>query len=850
MSRSRLRRIGSIALATAIAVLGLTPPAHAATPGTIAGTLTYHGAPVANASVYVSPEDTDSFGSSSTDAAGRYSIGDLAPGHYKVVFQAAGHPMQYAYGKADDTTATLIAVTTGATTTVNDALVDPGTISGVLTDSHGGPVAYASVSAYSPTGGNAYAMTASDGSYAIAVFPGSYKVAFNVGSIEQYAHGKTYSDADVFTVAANQVVTVNETLVAAGSIAGHVTRFDGSPAANVQVEAAYADGGSGPFTTTDDSGAYRLDFLKTGAYKMVFSLESGATQAAPDQRSLSTAQTFTVTDGAAITVDESLLPTGSIKGRFTSQAGAGIDGVSVQVTSGFDREWGLYATTDSNGYYAIDDVFVDSGYRVGFSHWDQHIEQWATSKLTVEQADQFAVTAGAITTVDDKKLPTGSIKLTVKDSISGAVVNSFYANVGPVNGEATTGSLILDDVAAGSRTLEVSADGYVYKETPVTVVAGQETAITVTLVPTAKIKVKVVDGVTGAGLQGFIVLLLRPGHFVMPDGIGERTAADGSLTVDVQQGGQYHLFVFPKSGSGYGAQWVGRAGGTGTEPTAQTFTLSNGTTLAGPTIKMDKAGVITGKVTSTTGKPIKNGTVTMAPQSYHSGGGLGAVEVAADGTYKMDFLGPYTWPLLFTAGDHAFQWSDGTADRYHNPSGPLPRRTTSGSGGTTTVTPVQPPATTAPGLPRKTTTADATATSTSSLSTMARPTSTVTTTATGSLPRRTPLFPGVKVVSGQTTVFNYTMKTGVSVKTSVAGLSEGGFIDVYNAVTGDIVGIAWADDLSVGTADLLIPGARVRFYANAGTTETSGWCGGGDYTHAATYTVTSAPTQAFACVVH
>ncbi|MCP2326181.1 hypothetical protein HDA40_004688 [Hamadaea flava] len=778
----------------------MPPAAHAATPGTIAGTFSANGAPLEGVWVNAYSDETDTYGDASTDASGHYSMTGLQPGRYTVLFQSPGRPAQYAYGKVSSDVADLITVTSGATTTVDDSALPAGTISGVLTDSHGSPVPNAQVSASSPSGGYGFGMTQYDGSYAIAVLPGTYTVSFRIGSVEQFAHGKSYQDADVFEVNANATTTVNETLQPVGSITGHVTRSDGTPAVDVEVTALQATGNSAGYAMTDDSGNYRLDYLIPGSYRVQFTLQSGAAQLAHDQRSEATAASFTVTGGGVVTVDESLLPTGSIAGRLTNQAGAGIADVYVSLSSTMTNEY-LSTQTDGSGNYAIDEVFAGSGYKVHFYSPDQHIDQWATGKRTVETATAFTVTGGNTTTVNDKKPASGSVKITAKDSITGAAISSFNAYLGEsgaINGSSTNGSLIFSDVAAGAWDLSVSATGYVFQTVPVTVTAGQQTAVTVTMRPTAKIKVKVVDRATGAGLKDFVVLALSPKDFAMPEGIDGRTAADGTKTVEVNNGGPYHLFVFPKTGSGYGAQWVGPNGGTGSELLASTFSATNGQTITPPTILMDKAGTITGKVTSETGNPIKYGGVTMAPQAYHSGGGFGQVDVAADGTYTIDFLGPYTWPLLFTAQDHAFQWSDGTGYRYGAPAA-LPRRTTS--------------------------------------QTVTGPTS-----VTSVLPRRAPVANGVPVQSGQTTTFNYTMKAGVVVK--VFGVADD-FVDAYNVTTGDFQASGWIQDPAQGASLRMLPGTTVKFQR----TRDWKWCGGATFATAKAYRVTTSPTQTFTCVV-
>lgn len=46
-----------------------------------------------------------------------------------------------------------------------------------------------------------------------------------------------------------------------------------------------------------------------------------------------------------------------------------------------------------------------------------------------------------------------------------------------------------------------------------------------------------------------------------------------------------------------------------------------------------------------------------------SGSGLG-VPINEDGSYTIDFLGPYEWPLLFEAVDQAAQWSGQIGNRF------------------------------------------------------------------------------------------------------------------------------------------------------------------------------------------
>jgi len=56
------------------------------------------------------------------------------------------------------------------------------------------------------------------------------------------------------------------------------------------------------------------------------------------------------------------------------------------------------------------------------------------------------------------------------------------------------------------------------------------------------------------------------------------------------------------------------------------------------------------------------GSVDVLTGHPISGSGLG-VQVNEDGTYTIDFLGPYDWPLLFDEHGQGSQWSGHVGDR-------------------------------------------------------------------------------------------------------------------------------------------------------------------------------------------
>src|SRR5262245_2233372 len=99
MIRTRRRWSMVVAgVAVAAAIVGLPIPAPAdPTTGSLAGHLTDAGAPVPDASVYLSDSNDNFVGSTSTDADGAYTFADVAAGSYRVTFNLAGGLTQYAH---------------------------------------------------------------------------------------------------------------------------------------------------------------------------------------------------------------------------------------------------------------------------------------------------------------------------------------------------------------------------------------------------------------------------------------------------------------------------------------------------------------------------------------------------------------------------------------------------------------------------------------------------------------------------------------------------------------------------------------------------------------------------------
>lgn len=546
-----------------------------------------------------------------------------------------------------------------------------GTVTGTVT-SGGSPVAKVVVAI--DTGDPAaalYSETDATGSFTLAqVPPGSYVVCFYPpGDQPSSCYGAEDAQRDAATridVAAGDTVSdIDASLPSIVTIRGTVRTTSGDDAAATLVRATPADGSS-VSTTTDDTGAFRLDGLVPGTYEVcAIPLAEAPIQFDTECLDGIVAQKGSTTEVSVVVPDDS-----GISGRVSDADDEPVAGASVEIRSATSGEASFVSTGPDGSFRA-------RGVEAGDYSVCVHPAAPATGPHLLAQCvdgtpGDVALPRASVT-VEAGSFTTADLTLTLAGAISGTVTDLADRPLGDVDVEATG-----DGGLSVSSTVATSADGsYTIADLPAgsytvcfrltNLLAGQfvpECFDDQVSLADAATSVDVRTGQTttdvdaqlagGASVSGTVA----GGEQSAPDVAIELTSSTGSTffatadatgrwTVSGLPAGTYRVCAYPPFGPLQPLHSSCHGGPDLASATA--IEVGAEAAVSDIAIELPAAGTIAGTIVGAGDVPLAGVEVAVIPQG--SDGAFITTETGESGQYRVGGLPPGPYAVCFYPAD-------------------------------------------------------------------------------------------------------------------------------------------------------------------------------------------------------
>jgi protocatechuate 3,4-dioxygenase beta subunit len=369
-----------------------------------------------------------------TNSSGQYSL-TVNPGSYHLLaYDPSGVYATSYYSNAESFETSALVNVSGAVTNVDFALVKAGYLAGTVTSSNGTPLAGITVAVYNGNGTRrGFTQTDSAGHYILSVPPGTYAVAAFDTTLKYvttfYSNQESFETANPLAVTASQTTLANFALADAVQITGTVTSSNGTPLANIIVN-AYSNGGTVIGTTTDASGHYQL-VLRGEAYRLVFEDPNGVYASVYYPNAPSFAASSLVTAPAS-NVNVSMPLAAHLIGTVRSSGGALLSNVIV---AAYNLDGSVRtATFTANGQYTL--VVPAGTYKVvAFDLSGQYANAYLNGAVSFDTESSITVAASqTISGLDLSMAVAGTVNGTVVDAASRTPLGNILIDAYNANG--------------------------------------------------------------------------------------------------------------------------------------------------------------------------------------------------------------------------------------------------------------------------------------------------------------------------------------------------------------------------------------------------------------------------------
>jgi hypothetical protein len=334
----------------------------AAKTGSISGRVTGGGRPLGGICVLGQPVKGGEYRQVYTAKNGRYRIGRLAPGRYRVEFVddcTSANWLSQDYPR-------ILRIRAGEHITGIDAKLKlGGEIAGIVRSRSGarlGGICVTILGTGQDTGYGFEVETNPDGSFAFpGLFPGRYTAEFTIGcgtkgnyAFQWWKGATTQPRATLISITGHRIVkNIDPVLGPGAAVTGTVRGGSaaGPPLRGVCVSASGADGNDYGDTVTGRGGHYELKGLATGRYGIGF--VPNACVSGPTLNYLPVERSVTVTGGRTVPgFDAYLPPAAALSGTVTDTGGRPLRSVCV-ILDDPDTDT---AVTNAAGHYSITDI--------------------------------------------------------------------------------------------------------------------------------------------------------------------------------------------------------------------------------------------------------------------------------------------------------------------------------------------------------------------------------------------------------------------------------------------------------------------------------------------------------------